>query len=790
MEIIRKKICFESARSRQQGLLAFIGYDYLPSSDRVNTVCYEEVCKTDLRSGEVTFETVEVANNNIDSNKFIYVTTSHKDGNFGNFVCNPYISGGTGEELFGVGYVNYMDIISRYNKIHSLLFNGLKLKRIVIHNDVYYIDEFDDNVNLYDYNIVNGSNLVEKRNGRYQADDESIVYETTKEVDNCGIERIVKKATKKKIAVNYGPFINSIKDYDYLVSLCEFFGGIKNIFKFCNFVESNFIGILPIPAEITGDSVPEFLYYSDIVEWYEWFKTHEDDTNCCIKETWEKKGGNSMYAFLRENLDTYTDALENAKKFFVEDDEFGRHIPKINVCVQLTSKMDDVGIVTNYIDPDTDYSFNGLTYKTPDDDYPPFERVIDDIRINSGTANSKLHLLKTPYPSHDDSGEELPGILSEKILYYSYNDNHKRWDKTDPKLDSSYLVINTARLTIPPSFLSTPSAGLDSYTIDPSLGLEFCGEDRILTTHLPFLDIPFKTASEPNGYVLNMEYVRYYDDDIEYINVKEIENDEFNSKSICCEMVGDYITNIDRDADNGTKIKFEYTIQGHFWAQVVSNNDDNGQTNQSYRLKFVKEIEGTGIKYIEEYNYWKREIGPFLFNDISEKDRDCSNLNQHIEVGGLVERMINGYYIDFDSAMVKIQHQELGLERDGLLTTIADYAAGDVWREGLFCISAIPFENKSILKDCYKENISSLDNEKINCLVKTLNGHNRESIKTPIYKEETLNGIKADINVKVNISVNRGLAAAREMHYKLSECNSLEDMENYGNNYFNIQINK
>ena len=157
MEIIRKKICFETARSRQQGLLAYIKYSELTSA--VTSVSFEKVCRPDPQTGEMCPEVVAV-DRKIGESEFSYVTMSDKDGNYGNFVCNPYISGGIGAELFGVGYVNYMDIIYRYNKIHNILFDGMKLKRIIINNDIFYVKKFADRVNLYDYNIVNGSDLI------------------------------------------------------------------------------------------------------------------------------------------------------------------------------------------------------------------------------------------------------------------------------------------------------------------------------------------------------------------------------------------------------------------------------------------------------------------------------------------------------------------------------------------------------------------------------------------------------------------------------------------------------
>lgn len=761
MEIIRKKICFEPSISRQQGLLAFIEHSDLYSETKnVNTTRYEEVCKVDLITGERYIETVAVSNEKIRESDFSYVTMSDKDGNYGRFVCNPYFSGGTGAELFGVGYVNYMDIISRYNKIHNMLFDGLKLKRIVIHNDIYYVDGFDNLVNLYDYNVVAGSDLIEVSKGKFRADDDTLVYETVTEVNECGIETTVKKATTKKIDVDYGQFVNCIKNYEELISLCAFFGGIENMYTFLRFVEDNFIGILPIPAEITGDSVPEFLYYSDIVEWYEWFKKNEGSSDCCVVKKWKDRGGDVMYAFLAGHLNIYQNALDNAKKFFKEDTErdekeINRHIPKINVSVLLTTKFDDIGIVSSYIDPDEDYRFS---------------EGGEDVRINEGTANSRLLELRSPIVSHDDAGNELPGVLQKRPLYYDCTDNGSRWRKiNEDRTGNASVNLNTVNLTIPPLFLSEPDIGLDEYTP----GIKFCDKDRVRSSYSNVLSIPFACADDDNGYVINAEYVKYYYEDGEYLNVKE-SSDEKTGNFICCEMVGDFINKITISHD-GNKIRFEYTIQGHYWAKV-----ERASESDSYSFKFSEAIPGTGIVYAEEFDYYpNREIGPYMFYE--PEPHVCDDASVHISAGKLEGRSIKMNYIDFDSARVRIRHNEFNIERDGLIANIVDYPAGDVWRSGEFTITGLLIDDKSQLKTA-----KSLDD--LN--TKPLPGYSRESIKTPIYKEEALNGIKADINVKINFSVDRGTVASREMHYKLSECNTLEDMENYGNNYFNLKDTK
>ena len=59
---------------------------------------------------------------------------------------------------------------------------------------------------------------------------------------------------------------------------------------------------------------------------------------------------------------------------------------------------------------------------------------------------------------------------------------------------------------------------------------------------------------------------------------------------------------------------------------------------------------------------------------------------------------------------------------------------------------------------------------------------------TPLVKEDFLMGISMNGTTDINIEINRGNAAAFESHFRLSECNSIDDIETNGNGgYFNIE---
>lgn len=99
--------------------------------------------------------------------------------------------------------------------------------------------------------------------------------------------------------------------------------------------------------------------------------------------------------------------------------------------------------------------------------------------------------------------------------------------------------------------------------------------------------------------------------------------------------------------------------------------------------------------------------------------------------------------IDYSSQVEVIYNKDIGLSRESQKSTIVELSYGDEWTPELACSS-------------------------------------------PAYKQEYLDKISEEPNVKVDVTLNRGNATAFESHLKLTECNTLEDLVNYGNNYFNL----
>lgn len=60
------------------------------------------------------------------------------------------------------------------------------------------------------------------------------------------------------------------------------------------------------------------------------------------------------------------------------------------------------------------------------------------------------------------------------------------------------------------------------------------------------------------------------------------------------------------------------------------------------------------------------------------------------------------------------------------------------------------------------------------------------AIDIPLFTKEISDSLTTIPKIDTDIIFNRGNAAGWEKHFKLSECNTMKDLENYGNNFFNL----
>ena len=164
-------------------------------------------------------------------------------------------------------------------------------------------------------------------------------------------------------------------------------------------------------------------------------------------------------------------------------------------------------------------------------------------------------------------------------------------------------------------------------------------------------------------------------------------------------------------------------------------------TADSRTLK-VKYVVGGYFTGDEKGNYmeWAHQESGDVYYE--EYDLDKGHVD-YVALDGVDNVPVWSEYIDFEGAAKEFYSTRYGLTRTGNTATILRLTSGDIW-------------NKDFAYDAY------------------------------LTKEEYLTGFSLPPKADVNVTVDRGGVSAFEKHYKLSECNTMQDLVNYGNNFFNI----
>ena len=191
------------------------------------------------------------------------------------------------------------------------------------------------------------------------------------------------------------------------------------------------------------------------------------------------------------------------------------------------------------------------------------------------------------------------------------------------------------------------------------------------------------------------------------------------------------------------------STDGSYYFYVKYKNDKEAPMKIPFTVGVVDGSGISNISYDSDFVTFE-----YSYNDIKYKETYKYNTGQTMEIVLDGYENITIYYneIDYDFTEQTIYNKHYGLYREGNLADIVQYREGHVW-----C------DDKS-------------------------NGYvaSAETINAPIFKEEYLLGISSTFKADVNVTINRGNAAAFERHFKLSECNTMEDLENSGNNIFNL----
>lgn len=527
----------------------------------------------------------------------------------------------------------------------------------------------------------------------------------------------------------------------------------------CKDMEEKFIGYLNIPQEIEGDLVPDRISYLDIPEWIDWFRKHTKES-CCyekvvdgdnnnvgnvVDKEWTDRGGDEMKEFLEKNENLLEQALVSIKNMSCEF-----LVPNMEFPLLLTNEYRDTGLWTEYIDENgksVDVKEKKYVNKCGETEPDPKTKHLEADWKNLGSKNlmveSQLQSVRSDIYHSDDNGV-LPGLFDidggyYKCRYRNYWEYKEYANPSDTEKNNAVL-----KDSVP----ATGSTRFDDYIIKVGEGDDekYYKEDNIIFTEVFGIGAPSEchddyTAANNDSYYFAATVVEEAVPilntlvplkegrglvDLDFVNLLA----KFKSPIKIPYTVGE-VHNFYKDENDNCYGDYVTDIRKTD-SQIIITYNIGGKCNPdgSYAPN-----SGYGILLEDTYSYSANHSYNCSFEDYPTT--------------------INGEYIDFDSNTKDVENYDLGI-------TEADENGDDVF---------VPK-----IRKCNQARLIGMR------VMDALDG------LTPkvMFKQPEADGVDFSIKSEVDIELNRGASAAFENYFKLGECNTMSDLENYQNNWFNL----
>lgn len=762
MEIIQKNIILESSVSRVPGLIpttemGFYAYqdgkwEKIKSYDGTYT---EVLSKDDFKNtNEVYFTYGLSGSNGCNGNwgKYPLDIDFNKVNDEFSIIKNlklPFaIFNIDGENHFILRYRNMMSIYYWIKKIYK----ELKFYRLCYRNGEKKWTEINFDANSNDYTLY--SSLPDVENGKIN--------------DIIGI-------------------------HEKIDELIDMFEANSNALLYLNFVEKS-IGRLYIDESINGSMVPEYLYYSEINEWYNWLHSNAFSTDCCVNDKYKEMGGKEMETFLSDKLDLFYNTIVYFKNIIadIESNEGFNISPYINIPIYISNIVDDTGEFsiyskewvsgTKYYVGDTviyvtDEDLNGSSYTLDKGD--EYELLLMDDSFydtvsneNSYysiiTASTKSEIIKLCNDEIENSGNFIRN--NKKIVYYDneynacylplayyygyYDENNKETyfdDVVNGEIVLNHWVCNSDNDSI-------KELNIDGY--DENWPNVYVYDENLKEWIWIYPDSKIVSNLESKLQTLR-RYKKSYDDngnELPGIITYSMNGDEkvLNENLEFIFETGE-VHNISETYDEKEDITYYH---GDVIEDILYSEDNISFTHEKNNANYVKFIYYIGVRLFEKEDenkekYWSIYDDENTYHDGTKYEETynitINKMEDNIDIDGKKHNIIYDE-VDFDSNYSIVYNENLDFAP---IKTIFSNAISDANK--LF--------SKNYINDTY--NI----------------------INVPLYKEEYLLGISTPIKRDINVYIDRGINAAFERHLILSEINTYQDMENYRNDYFNFAQN-
>ena len=756
MDYIKRKICLEGARTRTQGLMPYYEFGKTYEQHVISgSSCYT-IDELDL----------EVA--------------SGFNGNWGQFVANPEFLADEGK--------TYETMLHNYYSILNMVRSGVKLRKVKTKDGGVIFTE--------DIGGFTFGDCPSGGTGFIGGDEPDYLYDyaayDAKDFYSQGIDS-VREETKRIYRSEHNilnTYIVLIEDYDKFTGLSKYLSGTTyktdlaelnpvDVYsgdqhyeweRYCEVVDLC-IGKINIPSRIYNEhiKVPKSMPCADVKPYIDWLSNYQSlSADCCNTRLWEDMGGEEMLEYLEASAKTKCESYDSAIT------RLNYAVPYIEIPLLIRQNYTDVGVLTNIDGVDYDETISGAVrsnstrphgYMSANTEYEECGLTEYDIAllVHSGVGlcidqivmGSKINEHPTteeyetnPSDYTDENGFTKYPIEVESLLW-TLRDKKKYTDDKDNVLPGLFQKFSNPAGQMYACVKSGGTWEMKQLEQKPAKCKNGDGLESVVVLY-------GNNGNQGHKEQWDNAEGKYYrtsttcEAGIQIAKTREIEANEEDEPNAHYFFMVKYNNSSESPmtipykkgntanvylVQSGTSGGTDWVYRGDFIDTISSGNSVfeatyviGGYYSGDSGGNFISPVTGTGDIYREKYTLQKGHV-------------------DYVALDGVDNVPVYSDYIDFDGAAKEFYSPRYGLYRTGNTANIISATSGEFW---------VKKDDGSYANDAY------------------------------LAKEEYLTAFSLPPKVDVNVTIDRGGASAFEKHYKLSECNTMQDLTNYGNNFFNI----
>lgn len=571
-------------------------------------------------------------------------------------------------------------------------------------------------------------------------------------------------------------------------------------FKFCQDFEKYTLGLVSVPLEIEGSKVPEVVFYLNYKDYIQWFDDNRDihEHDIAFKREWDARGGDAFYNFLQTIEPKWITRREDTP----DETYFTYIVPEITLGYLMTANV------------------------IPEWEYAPYEySVIDDELVDvtedyvcpqsgtgsaltphfvtfesgeTGTVESQLTTLVCS--SATRIGVDLVGVFerfNEEGNAQLFKCTFHQGTSTTPRVDVYYSghTSITKRRTV----IAETGEKLQEYAEDVGYVSETFVEtinevapkvksNCYQVTGLEVIDTEEDLISA-EGPVMEDDVEKYYWsattlNTYEWWECEKVEMPE----GMRCADGETVLPNDNTKYKNVLTLSMIPTIADsevegdvyYFMALYDNGNvsgDEKSWTADETEITDVCEIKSVKVPFAvgEERNNTTFDDGTEVFDSVISMTVD--------ESGNMVFEYVLGATKGADIATSGIHYKESVPfnEAERMEIPVDGVVVAEVYVDNLDFEKAMPYiynEDFEISRPIKFAEITGME-------VATT-WDSEKAISAMLITKDGLGAVNGDIKYDVSVMIDRGTGAAWENYFKLSECNTFNDLANYSNNFFNL----